>query len=485
MTMPEPAAARWTGLAAGSLSPSGLVAGHLLLLVLLAGFLLRGGHDEQRILQVVFLGAAAVVLLAGRVPILPVGRLVAVALAGFFGLGALSSGLALSPRLAGYEVATLLLGLFVATAVGAEIAGQGSASALRLLRGAAVVAAVYALKVVAVYLSVFVVGAQPGAGDFTPGFNNYRFFNYAQTVLLPLLVAVHAVAAPRSAERRIWFLVCSVWVALVCVTAARGTALGLVAGVVAVAAVSGRQGRPFLRAAGMSAIGGAALFLVFFYLVPVLAGMQPFGEFNTVAARTISTPVSGRGPLWTLAAGLAADHPWLGVGPLHFAHESAVLQNAAHPHNWVLQVAAEWGLPALFLLCAAIGAAGLALHRCVRAAAASGAANQGVAAGLVAAGAALVVDGLVSGNIVMPLSQLAICLYLGVASGWCAAIRGTRPITPSPLHRVVLLLALAALVHGTWPEIGRRLDHAPMTAAEAQANGNQVACPRLWVHGFF
>ena len=34
--------------------------------------------------------------------------------------------------------------------------------------------------------------------------------------------------------------------------------------------------------------------------------------------------------------------PWLGIGPMQFAALASVV--GAHPHNWPLQVAAEWGL---------------------------------------------------------------------------------------------------------------------------------------------
>ncbi len=46
--------------------------------------------------------------------------------------------------------------------------------------------------------------------------------------------------------------------------------------------------------------------------------------------------------LWTRAVSDAATHPILGIGPMHFAYSYNDI--AAHPHNFWLQLAGEWGL---------------------------------------------------------------------------------------------------------------------------------------------
>lgn len=142
--------------------------------------------------------------------------------------------------------------------------------------------------------------------------------------------------------------------------------------------------------------------------------------------RSVESPASSRTVLWWRAWELVAAHPFLGVGPLHFAHDSAALNLPAHPHNWVMQIGAEWGLPALL------------------------------------------VDGLLSGLIVMPVSQLLIVLYGAGYRRWLAA--------------AVVLASMAALLYGAWPglPVALRLEAEPSTPP----TGN-IYNPRLWRDGMF
>lgn len=76
-------------------------------------------------------------------------------------------------------------------------------------------------------------------------------------------------------------------------------------------------------------------------------------------------------------------------------------------------------MPALLCLCGAVGLAMRRLVRTVRLIPAGDANSHTMLATWIAIGVAILVDGLVSGLIVMPASQLLIALYLGCAAGWC------------------------------------------------------------------
>lgn len=455
-------------------------------------FVQRGGHDDQRLLQIGFLLAlAAALVVTGRASALtalltPVARWL---LGGFFALGTLSAALALSPRHAFYEVSSLLLLAVLALAVGAEIARDRAEGMPRLLRAIGFVCLLYGFKIVVVYLSAFSLGQRVDAGDLAPGFNNYRFLNHAQTVTLPLLVLLYLLTPAASRMRWTWFALAALWWAVLYGTAARGSWLGLFAGCVLALVLRHRHALAFVRTMAFAALAGAAIYLVFFMLLPSLAGLGAFGEFSHVVERTVADPASGRLNLWRRALELVAAHPWLGVGPLHFAHYGAELHGGAHPHNWLLQIAAEWGLPALLCLVAAIG---LALRGLVRSAGQIGAGdlrNQDTLAALCAAGGALLVDGLVSGSIVMPQSQLVIALYIGCALGWSAAFRSAvAPAGSGQVARAAAVIVVLGAMLGLWaavaPDIGARWRHDPLTGHDAQVN--QGGCwPRMWLAGYF
>jgi O-antigen ligase len=462
---------------------------------LLLNCFLRGGHDIQRSLQLVLLLGFGASLLFNRTAYIGLSytsRNARWCLVGFFTLGCVSAALAYAPRYAFYEVASFLLLGLAALAVAAEIRRDASANLERVLRVMGYVCLLYSFKIVVIYLSVFAYGAQPDALDFAPGFSNYRFLNHAQTSTLPLLALLYVLTPKASKMRWLWLGVTAMWWTLLCVTSARGSVVGLVAGCVLAAALRRRHAWPFLKAMVLSAVAGIAIYGVFFYLIPVAAGFLPFGEMAKVVARTVSDPASGRMALWVRAVELIAGNPLLGAGPLHFAHYAVDVRNAAHPHNWALQIAGEWGIPALLCLLGAVCLGARGLLRTAPAIPSADARNQHILAGLVAAGAAILVDGLLSGLIVMPQSQLLIALYLGCALGWSTqfrtAVANADAATPSMRQRVVttlvLLAALAGLSNGVWPELAQRAAGEELGREAAALNGN-VHWPRLWRAGYF
>ena len=106
---------------------------------------------------------------------------------------------------------------------------------------------------------------------------------------------------------------------------------------------------------------------------------------------------------------------------------------------------------------------------------------------LLVGAAAVLVDGLVSGLIVMPQSQLAIALYLGFAIGWvrmsAPAERPSR--TPGRTVRLanalILLVALVSLAEGVYHDVGELMNDGTPNAAANRG----LRWPRLWELGFF
>jgi hypothetical protein len=107
---------------------------------------------------------------------------------------------------------------------------------------------------------------------------------------------------------------------------------------------------------------------------------------------------------------------------------------------------------------------------------------------MLAAGAAILTDGLFSGVIVMPQSQMAIVLYLGCAAGW------VRSLDTSPAPRAgtslrwlsagLAVIALCGLAYAVAPSVADHATHAPLTPAELAVNPN-FHWPRIWEAGYF
>ena len=109
-------------------------------------------------------------------------------------------------------------------------------------------------------------------------------------------------------------------------------------------------------------------------------------------------------------------HPWFGVGPMHYAWYSI---GTAHPHNSVLQLAAEWGLPATLLMLVLAGYGvfcWLKRFSSVALEAIPETDPYGVVLFFRLAGQATCYS-MVDGVIVMPLSQVMMAVVVGMMLG--------------------------------------------------------------------
>jgi O-antigen ligase len=464
---------------------------YVLLLAIALNFLWADGHDQQRCIELA-------VLAIGLIGTLVTGQLaralqaVPLALRGaglaFLALGACASVGTVSPPHALSEWSMFVMLGLSAIVVADEFASGDAAGRYRLLQLIGAVCGLYSLRVLLVYAAALAAHTQIEFQDLSAGFSNIRFFNHAQTALLPLLVLLVAAGAPASWTRRMAFIVAAYWWSLVFFTESRATMLALAAGAGAAWVLRGRQARPLLAALAATALAGAVLYLLLYFVIPVAAGLDAYGLSGHMLGRSASDPISGRQFLWKRAAELIVRHPVLGAGPQHFAHYGADLHTGAHPHDWLLQIAAEWGLPALLCVLFLLGAGARGLRRAGTTVGAGEVAGQALCAACIVAVAGVVVDSLFSGVLVMPQSQLSVALVFGIAVGWTrsrypAAVAGASVATRIA-GAVLALSAVCILALVAGPDAARKWDGGPLTAQE-QAHNPGTQWPRLWQAGYF
>jgi putative inorganic carbon (HCO3(-)) transporter len=464
--------------------------GLLLCLALLSNLFKTGGHDRQRLAGIAVLVVAALAALATKqVPQLFQAR-AGKPLAMFFLLGILGSIGAFSPAYALFEVSIFFLLYLFAQLIAGEIARGGNMTMLALVQVMALTCALYSLQFWVAYSAGFVLHISLDVGDFALPFGNIRFFNHMQTATLPLIILLCCITPGQSRLRLLWWGLSAYWWMAIFATSGRGTLMGMIGGCIAVAILRRRQARSYLKAAALSAACGLLAYFVFLVAIPYLLGVESLGALRYGIDRTAADPASGRGILWHRAISLILQHPLLGVGPMHFAHNAGDLHIGAHPHDWIMQIASEWGIPAFLCLCAALACGGRALLRAGSRLAAEDQLNQTICSALVAGSATILIDGLVSGLFVMPQSQLAIALFLGCAIGWYRANAGPAPdiAQPTRIRRagaaVLIVAAAACLVTVVWPDVAARYNGDGLRPAQAALNAG-TNWPRLWYGGFF
>lgn len=192
-------------------------------------------------------------------------------------------------------------------------------------------------------------------------------------------------------------------------------------------------------------------------------------------AQSLGRPMlnsSGRIRDWETSLNLAIGNPWLGIGPNNYVCTASV--GMSHPHNFPLQLAVEWGIPAsliacflvLILLKSAVFAGRIRKHEET---------SNHLLFNLLLAGA---VTGLVystlSGVFVMPASQTTGLLVCGTLLG----LARTHQISPPSENRIravvaIPILSLGLLILGAY-ELSTMKERSALLTPEYNMY------PRIW-----
>jgi len=383
-------------------------------------------YDNARLLQ---LGALALVVLSLLLPAvrdvvagawLALGILPRVLIAVMITGGALSASFSGAPHLGALEIALVaqlvLLFLFVSAAVRVLKEKAESVLAVAIACGAALVS----IEFWVTQISYLLEGKQFQWVSPFLDFANVRFFSQYQAyalLLIPLAAALPGIS--RTWRIVVYFIAANFW-ALQWMVGSRAVWLGAVAGTIAVLAFTQKGRIAWLGQQAMLVVSGLLIYLLFYQFVATAPGAAPVPGASAVVEFG-SQSDTDRMAMAAISLKMLGAHPLLGIGPGQWGLNQALVKNA-HPHNSLLQLLSEYGLLA--------GAAGVALGmllllfaaRALRAQTWPGA--NPLTASLCAALVTGLTDSLFSGNLIMPHSQILLC----VISGWLVGrTRATAP----------------------------------------------------------
>jgi putative inorganic carbon (hco3(-)) transporter len=458
-------------------------------------------YDQQRILEIVLLGAVPVVLAVSSparrswidaflsVPLL--GRAL---IGGFFVLGAVSAARAAIPSAAFREVSLYLLLVFLALGVTAVRRQVGD----RFDRIVVIVLVFTAVIYTFAFIGLRLAGIPPFQYMLSTygamyGFSNPRFFGQFAVLTLPVLLAAPLVTEERRLTKGILFAAAAGWFALTIESGGRAPIAAVPVGLMAVLALLRRVSFPWARVAAIGMAAGAAMWFVAVQTASALRG-EGLGLTPAVQEAIDRGPVDRiyRPVFWREAWEMLQSRPVLGVGPEHFAYHR-VESTAAGVHNAPLQLGAEWGVLAAVLMLAATLWGVLAWTRRTYSLGTAGhdvVLRTALLATVIAAGALSLLDGI----IVTPVSQLVIALVAGwmvgihTASGLHRPSEASQP-PPRPVGPwqysvpAVALVAAAVLVWTASPYLFRPRAELEVRIDRVTDTGDRVLYPRFWVEG--
>jgi O-antigen ligase len=349
-------------------------------------------------------------------------------------------------------------------------------------------ASIYSGAIIMMMLLASISKASIQAAELFFGYDNFRFYNHVQTVCLPLLALATASKCCSTQVTRIAWIGLITGFALLMVSAGRATAIGIILSAILSLVFFKLNARTFVWHLLLAAIWGAWLNIMIIFIIPIMINGHPsdFEVQNTQEVRQLLT-TSSRYYLWDLSLQYIKQHPWLGIGPMHFAHYPNA--KAGHPHNIYLQIAAEWGIP-MMLSCILIALRGLqqmlgAIRLCFDKS------HQTIGIALFSACVAVMVDGGFSGNFVMPVSQMWIAVLIGLSISWTRSQQASAEhTTPSKIgiyltrsFKVLLLVSQLWLIWSIYPEVIHLHDH--LEQVKTQPPQNLPNAPRFWSFGWF
>ena len=340
--------------------------------------------------------------------------------------------------------------------------------------------AFYAVHNLTDYTVIMITGAKLEPYSLCNGFSNTRFYGQFLTWTMPFTIGALAVNKNYPYRNAIAFLLMIEW-GLEFLTLNRSFIVAMAATMPIVWWINRAQFKSYTKWLLLSAAGGFAIYILMLHILPELLGIDVSYAVKFSSGRDVLSS-SGRVQLWLDAWHLMMSHQWLGAGPMMTALAS-VSKISAHPHNYVLQLLAEWGIPFTLLI---VGGATYGAVRFKTLIQESSTEAQLLALPVVASLSAGAAAGLFDGLLVMPVSLIYMTLVLACCAGlW-------RTLTPDverrkfPLWTMPFLISpaifVAAFAVMNWPHWSAGGSNPkPMSGHgyELKTNLN----PRFWLTG--
>jgi putative inorganic carbon (hco3(-)) transporter len=343
-----------------------------------------------------------------------------------------------------------------------------------------IIQAFYVVHNLTDYTFVMMTGAKLEPYSLCNGFSNTRFYGQFLTWTMPFTIGALAVNRHYPYRKAIAVLLIIEW-AFQFLTLNRSFLVAMAATLPVVWWMTQEHWKRYAKWLLLTAVVGFGLYILMLHVLPGLLGIDVSYAIKFSSGRDVLDS-SGRVRLWLDAWQLMMSHPWLGAGPMMTALGS-VSKISAHPHNYILQLLAEWGIPFTLLL---VGGAVFGSVRLKRLIQKSSTESQLLAVPVVASLSAGAVAGLFDGLLVMPVSLVYMTLVLACCAGlW-------RNLTPEverrrfPLWSVPFLISPAVFVAVfavvNWPHWSTGTDMPkPMSGHGYELKPNLN--PRFWLTG--
>lgn len=223
-------------------------------------------------------------------------------------------------------------------------------------------------------------------------------------------------------------------------------------------------------------VGSVVIYGLMVFVLPWLVNYDAEGLLKNSLERDL-TSSSGRIELWVIAIRSILSEPWLGIGPMMMASVD-LSPKSAHPHNYLLQLGAEWGVPFTLMLIVISMRATFVWRQTISE---HWQAREIMALPVATSLAGASIAGLVSGLLVMPVSLVYMSLMLGLAVGlwrtWTS--NASRSLLPKWFVGVCMIPSIALLLFA-WQSYPGHLEECQLLDRYGLSDPKR---PRFWTFG--
>lgn len=310
-------------------------------------------------------------------------------------------------------------------------------------------------------------------------FVNKRFFNHTQTWTLPILTGLLLMLYKKRPQdfilHSLLFLAVSFWWMLIFASGGRGSTVALISSLLIIAILFRKEAVVMIKITGATFISGGVLYFLFFRLFS-MDGIPMMRSAKNVNLRLQS---------WEQASELWMQSPLFGMGPMHFASMQNMIDSipwSAHPHNFYLQILAEWGVIAFLALAVLFFMAGkmviMNFSKNKR-----NSPNRIIYISVTWSMAAALIHAFVSGVLVTPMSQIWFILI----GAWLLGISMRESLMKGKFYRInymryVYLLLLGLVLFLTYEDI---LTLKSLYSEYMATYPDDQFFPRFWGQGLF
>lgn len=429
-------------------------------------------NDRQRLLELLLLAltlANAMLTIRFSQNVILINKKVYWALLLLLILASTSALLAKFPRHAVTEISTFTALCYLALFV-ANLYVQNKILILKWL--------IYAILIsIFLYMVSFYSGYTTAAIFKTPviwpqpfnGFSNIRSFNQYQLWSLGIIALPLLAFELKKNVQRCLYIALALWWVLLFYSASRGVLLAWFSGMLITAMVYKNIAHPFLKLQLISALTGYCAYYVLFTIMPALL------HTNIVTGTVIRDTANDRIALWHQAFILIQENPIFGVGPMHYAWHN--LTNG-HPHNSILQLGSEWGLPATVIILILAGYSFYSWFKVFNSSRLENKPKSDYTLAIVLFFTIITnaLYSLVDGVIVSPISQVLMFTFIGLMMGQSRVENPTKTQDTSRLRPIIAGITLVALLWSTLPEIANGLSGKD----KGFSMGYTAEGPRFW-----